>query len=126
MPRLPGTRIESPATLGRKCWAFAYLKDTWEGTAYGDEEGAMRPALLAATAAAGYDGVASDFVPAWDAAVPLTMNLCWSVMANCFVNASYDPDARNGTCAGKLDEFKFGFERENIKRRSPIAYPFGY
>ncbi len=25
MPRKPGERIESPATLGRKCWAFAYL-----------------------------------------------------------------------------------------------------
>ena len=25
MPRKPGARIESPATLGRKCWAFAYL-----------------------------------------------------------------------------------------------------
>ena len=24
MPRKPGDRIESPATLGRKCWAFAY------------------------------------------------------------------------------------------------------
>lgn len=25
MPRSPGDRIESPATLGRKCWAFAYF-----------------------------------------------------------------------------------------------------
>jgi hypothetical protein len=24
MPRKPGDRIESPTTLGRKCWAFAY------------------------------------------------------------------------------------------------------
>merc|ERR1719468_1297584 len=30
MPRLPGTRIEAPDTLGRKCWAMAYLKQTWE------------------------------------------------------------------------------------------------
>ena len=25
-------RIESPSTLGRKCWAFAYLKQLWEPT----------------------------------------------------------------------------------------------
>ena len=25
MPRAPGARVESPATLGRKCWAFAFL-----------------------------------------------------------------------------------------------------
>ena len=24
--RRPGDRIESPATLGRKCWAYAYLR----------------------------------------------------------------------------------------------------
>ena len=28
-PRKPGTRIESPDTLGRKCWAFAYLRQLW-------------------------------------------------------------------------------------------------
>eukprot|EP01048_Picozoa_sp_COSAG05_P010546 COSAG05_NODE_934_length_6536_cov_9.161100_7_plen_53_part_01 len=29
MPRLPGNRIESPGTLGRKCWAFAFLNETF-------------------------------------------------------------------------------------------------
>lgn len=29
MPRKQGARIESPATLGRKCWAFAYLNQIW-------------------------------------------------------------------------------------------------
>lgn len=30
MPRKPGARIESPGTLGRKCWAFAYLQQLWK------------------------------------------------------------------------------------------------
>ena len=126
MPRLPGTRIESPATLGRKCWAFSYLKDIWDGAAYGGAEPALRPALQGVMGAAGYGDEVSSYIEAYDGAVPLTMNLCWEVMANCFVNASYDPAARNGTCPHELQEFKFGFERENVKRRSPLAYPFGY
>ena len=34
-------------------------------------------------------------------------------MANCFVNASYDPALRNGTCPGAVDEFYVGFSWEN-------------
>ena len=34
-------------------------------------------------------------------------------MANCFVNASYDPALRNGTCPGAVDEFYVGFSGEN-------------
>ena len=120
MPRLPGTRIESPGTLGRKCWAFSYLKDIWfTGTSSGAD--ALEPALATRIAEAGLN--LDAYFSAYEDAVPLTMNLCWEVMANCFVNASYDP-MRNGTCPGKVKEFYLGFERENIKRRSPIYYPF--
>lgn len=45
-------------------------------------------------------------------------------MANCFVNMSFSP-SRNGTCPGKIFRFHWlGFERENIKRGNPVAYPF--
>ena len=110
MPRQPGARIESPATLGRKCWAFAYLSDFWDPEA-----------LTSSLATADLD--VSGFVDMHSAAIPLTMNLCWEVMSNCFVNASYDP-SRNGTCPGKIDEFRFGFDRENIKRGRNVEYPF--
>ena len=33
MPRKPGVRIEAPDTLGRKCWAFAYLDQRCDATA---------------------------------------------------------------------------------------------
>ena len=48
--------------------------------------------------------------------VPLTLQLCEEVMANCFVNQSYDP-RRNGTCPAKIFAFhELGFERENLLR----------
>ena len=52
MPRKPGDRIESPATLGRKCWAFAYLRQIWGADAAG---GGLRTDLEARTAAHGLD-----------------------------------------------------------------------
>ena len=75
MPRPPGARIESPATLGRKCWAFAYLAQIWPP---------LRGSLVARTKEAGLD--LSAFVKAFDLAIPSTMQLCPQVMANCFVN----------------------------------------
>lgn len=69
MPRKSGERIESPDTLGRKCWAFTYLKQFWF------------PALLerALTSA----GLAMPtFISAFNQAVPLTLHLCAKVMAN--------------------------------------------
>jgi len=111
MPRQPGTRIESPGTLGRKCWAFAYLRQVWD------------PAPLN-SALAGAGQSAENFVAMYEEAVPLTMDLCWDVMANCFVNATYDP-SRNGTCPGAIDEFHYlGFDRENALRRGIVDYPF--
>ena len=44
---------------------------------------------------------AAAYSAAADAAIPQTMQLCEEVMANCFVNASYNP-ARNGTCPGDI------------------------
>ena len=104
MPRKPGVRIEAPDTLGRKCWAFAYLDQRCDATA------------LAARAPA--------FAAEWARAVPLTLGLCERVMANCFVNQSYDP-SRNGTCPTKIFEFRdLGFERENLLRGFPVDYRF--
>ena len=60
----------------------------------------------------------------WARAVPLTLGLCERVMANCFVNQSYDP-SRNGTCPTKIFEFHdLGFERENLLRGFPVDYRF--
>ena len=56
--------------------------------------------------------------------MPLTLGLCERVMANCFVNQSYDP-SRNGTCPTKIFEFHdLGFERENLLRGFPVDYRF--
>lgn len=99
MPRQPGARIESPATLGRKCWAFAYLAQAWPS---------LRPKLIGALSSAGLN--MDPFVTAYDAAVPFTLNICDQVMANCFVNATYDPVARNGTCPDGVGQFFVGFQ----------------
>eukprot|EP00929_Paragymnodinium_shiwhaense_P120360 TRINITY_DN92290_c0_g1_i1.p1 TRINITY_DN92290_c0_g1~~TRINITY_DN92290_c0_g1_i1.p1 ORF type:complete len:237 (+),score=4.86 TRINITY_DN92290_c0_g1_i1:60-770(+) len=111
MPRKPGDRIESPDTLGRKCWAFAWLKQMWE----------PQPLIKAASVA----GVPIDgFVQEYEKSVPETMNLCEEVMANCFKNTTYTP-SRNGTCPSDIFLFHYiGFERENLKRGFPIKYPF--
>jgi hypothetical protein len=110
MPRQPGVRIEAPDTLGRKCWAFAYLRQLW------DEAGLERALGAAGLSAAAFAGE-------YDRAVPETMLLCSEVLANCFVNASYDP-ARNGTCPGDSTLFYLGFERENALREFVVEYPF--
>jgi hypothetical protein len=128
MPRKPGDRIESPATLGRKCWAFAYLQQVWQqggndhdsssSSGHGDLTGAgsrgsggLKAALVAKAAAHGLDVHA--FVSAWDAAVDLTMPLCNRVMANCFLNESYSPATRNGTCPQTINQFIVGYAFEN-------------
>ena len=104
MPRKPGSRIESPATLGRKCWAFAYLAQVWGSDG-------LRNRLLAATEPHGLS--LNGFAHAWDDAVALTMPLCDRVMANCFVNETFSP-TRNGTCPAKVMQFVTGFAFEDV------------
>lgn len=111
MPRAPGVRIESPGTLGRKCWAMAYNKQFW------------RPDSLESTLTANNLNPNTNFISQYNDAIPLTMSLCYEVEENCFVNATYDP-SRNGTCPGEIDEFELGFERENLKRKNVAEYPF--
>lgn len=106
-PRKPGARIESPATLGRKCWAFAYLSQFWE-------PGPLQRAL----AAAGLGLPA--FVAEYAKAMPLTLGLCEKELHSCFVNATPVP----ATCPTKVLEFKAGFERENVLRDFIVNYPF--
>ena len=112
MPRHPGVRIESPFTLGEKCWAFALLK------AYG-----RIPLLEAAVSAANL--TLGQFGAQMTQGIPFTMNLCEKVMANCFVNASYNP-ARNGTCPLDIDDFRYlGFGFENLKHEHHhLSFPF--
>ena len=113
MPRHPGVRIEAPDTLGRKCWAFAFLKEQFGEQALVD---ALRQHALQMP----------SFISNYTAAIPLTMDLCDKVRANCFLNSSYDP-RHSGTCPAKLAEFVLGFERENFKPqqgRSRIADPW--
>lgn len=72
MPRLPGDRIESPATLGRKCWAFAFLQEIWEvDQKAGGGGGGLRSSLVEKMTAHGLDVRA--FVRAWNKAVAQTM-----------------------------------------------------
>ena len=101
MPRLPGERIESPATLGRKCWAFAHLAQLWV---------TLQPQILAATARAKVN--LSAFVRAFNDAVPMSLGLCTRVLANCFLNQSYNPSV-NGTCPEAVGQFFVGFQWEN-------------
>lgn len=111
MPRKPGERIETPWTLGMKCWAFSYLQQIWANT---------NP-LVARMASAGLD--ISFFAAQYLKAGPFSFTLCEEVMANCFVNASYDPK-RNGTCPLSILEFKAGFGWQNLQHGEPIKYPY--
>ena len=90
-PRKPGDRIEAPDTLGRKCWAFAYLAQEWA---------TLAAPLQRAISAAGLD--ISAFVSDYERAIPETFALCHKVMHNCFQNATYVPGLRNGTCPLKI------------------------
>ena len=96
MPRKTGERIESPATLGRKCWAFAYLAQIWPP---------LQPSLRIAMSRA--DMNLDSFIHAFEGAILQTMPLCGEVMANCFVNQTYDPTTRNGTCPGPIGGISF-------------------
>jgi hypothetical protein len=134
MPRKPHDRIESPATLGRKCWAFGYLRQTWVD--------GLRDALEKSMTV--HDLDLNQFSAAWDKAVALTMPLCNRVMANCFLNLSYSV-TRNGTCSQQIEQFVVGFTFENegggrndstgaaaascpatggCNARTPVSFPF--
>jgi hypothetical protein len=110
MPRHAGERIESPWTLGMKCWAFAYLVQTW------------RPAALVSHLQQANLSI-STFVANYGLAMPVSMTLCEEVMANCFVNASYNP-VRNGTCPLSVVDFKAGFDWQNLLHGNVLQYPF--
>jgi hypothetical protein len=110
MPRKAGDRIEAPDTLGRKCWAFAYLDQLWNAITFTN---------ILVTAGLS----ASKFIQAYNNAIPETMTLCSQVLANCFINSTYTP-SRNGTCPGDADLFFLGFERENALRNFIVTYPF--
>ena len=114
MPRKPGRRIESPLTLGLKCFAMAYNAEAWAGGV----------AFERALRAAGMPP-ATNWTGAFARAVPLTLRLCDEVMANCFVNQSYDPQARNGTCPLSIDYFYAGYDYQNLIKGYPVKHwPF--
>ena len=118
MPRKEGDRIESPATLGRKCWAFAYLTQVWPE---------LKIDLQNSLESVGYD--ISPFYDAWDYSINLTMPLCDGVMANCFLNTTYSPDEHNGTCPRSIEQFYVGYQWENGNnneqlRLDQVIYPF--
>lgn len=110
MPRPAGERIESPWTLGEKCWAFTALQQRVDLAPL-----ATRAATVGATIA--------NATAMYTYSAPLTMQLCREVMANCFLNESYDP-SRKGTCPLSVDEFKGGWDWENLKFGSKVTYPF--
>ena len=102
MPMPMHNRVESPATLGRKCYAFAYLGHRWQE---------LRANLSRAMQSAGLS--LTGMIQTYDSAVLLTMGLCNKVAANCFLNATYNPELRNGTCPNATDQFFIGFQWEN-------------
>ena len=56
------------------------------------------------------------------------LTLCQRVMANCFVNASYEPSMRNGTCPDAIGAFYTGYAWENGNNNAvgdPVACPVG-
>ena len=106
-PRKAGDRVESPETLGRKCWAFAYLAQMWSADTL-----AKIPYKM------------DNFTKIYQESVPMTMALCDKVEANCFKNATFDA-SRKGTCKKAEYEFHYlGFDRENIKRKGIVHYPW--
>ena len=114
-PRKPGVRIEAPDTLGRKCWAASYLAQAWR-------DDSQRQRVLGRLNASGLS--MPRLISMYDGAIPSSLQLCRKVLANCFVNASYDP-SRNGTCHAKAAAFRYlGFERENALRGFVVRYPF--
>ena len=111
MPRKPGDRIEAPDTLGRKCWAMAYLTQKWPAVAK-PLESRMEEADLSI----------AGFTEEYNKAMPLTMDLCQKVICNCFKNASYDP-SRSGHCKTDLDKYHYlGFDRESTKHGGDVKY----
>lgn len=111
MPRKPGDRIEAPDTLGRKCWADAYLAQKWPS---------ISTVLEERVSAAGLN--ISGFVVEFERTAPYAMNLCQEVLCNCFVNASYDP-TRSGGCRVDVDKFHYlGFDREGLKHHGDVKY----
>lgn len=110
MPRPHNDRIESPYTLGMKCWAYAFLSRTWQPQA-----------LLEVTSNAGLD--VTTFVNEYNSTVAPTMLACSEVIANCFVNASYSP-LRNGTCPLSVDLFHLGYEFQSVRCGGNVPYPF--
>ena len=140
-------RIESPATLGRKCWAFAYLKQQWTvrlqqkiqtklNNTLNHFSTTYHNAIELREILAYFGRYYLSFLPTFDTHFclqyrllyvkyfRLTMPLCTHVMANCFVNASYMPLTRNGTCINKINAFYTGFQWENGVRNNMIHYVF--
>jgi hypothetical protein len=110
MPRLPGERIESPYTLGEKSWAFALLQHYWKPNAL---QRVLAPLGLSLGAFAFY----------YNQALAKSFTVSNEVIANCFVNQSYNP-ARNGTCSGDVLMFKLGFDYENLRCGQKINNPY--
>ena len=105
MPRKPGDRIEAPDTLGRKCWASAFLTQKWPG---------VSAAIVALNV--------TVFDAAYAKAMPESMDLCQKVLCNCFKNASYDP-SRSGKCKTDVDKFHYlGFDREETSHGGDVKY----
>ena len=108
-PRKTGDRIETPATLGRKCWAFAYLSSVWNPLAL---EKALTPANL----------TAMQFIMAYSKSIQPTMQLCVDVKDACFANCTRPCPKKH--CPTDVLEFKAGFERENVQRGGKVHYPW--
>ena len=81
MPRKPGVRIESPWTLGLKCWAMSFLTQFFN----------PQQELLGAT----------KFTQEYRFGMNKTMKLCREVMDNCFKNTTYNPKKHKGTWFSK-------------------------
>jgi len=116
MPRKPGVRIESPDTLGRKCWGFAYFTQHWDS---------LQPLLGKKLNDEGGGANLFGFNDSYRRATQETASptgLCQRVICNCFQNASYDP-SRSGSCKVDVGEFHYlGFDREALSHGGNVQY----
>ena len=108
-------RVETPWTLGLKCWAMSYLEER------------LVPLMseMAVHMKGAFTG-AHSFVNVTTRAAAGGVQQCHMVKANCFHNSTYQPAKHNNTCPLLYLEFHGGWNWQNLKAPSQdrVSYPF--
>lgn len=104
----PSERVESPFTLGEKCFAFSLLADTFAMT---------RSALQK------FGKILAPALNMFAANIPIGATLCNEDCWACWKNQTRN-FALNGTCPMSVIEFKAGFEYETVRTQSNVKYNY--